>query len=86
MKLLKTKFNKSLWRNEISGDFDHNSKKMIGVCLKNDIMLYLNDISKFNDADDLNKENFLYYVFHPKYGACWLWADNETDVKWLTDS
>lgn len=86
MKLLKTNFNKSLWRNEVHGETNNNSKKMIGVCLKNDIMLYLNEISIFNDADNLEKENFLYHVFHHKYGDCWLWADNEEDVKWLTDN
>lgn len=84
MKLLKTKLNKSLWTNDIDENFDRiiSPKIMIGECQKKDIMLYLDKTTSFFDSDNL-ASCFLYYVLHPKYGVCWLWADKKTDIIWI---
>lgn len=81
MKLLKTKFTKSLWTDD--NDQLLNPKIMLGTCEKKDIMLYLNKTSSFFDSDNINKDCFLYYVLHPKFGVCWLWADKKTDIVWI---
>jgi hypothetical protein len=78
MKLLKVKKDKSLWVQNSDG-----SKETIGNCDQNDIMLYLNEKSNFYDSDNLNHKNFLYRILHPKFGDCWLWANNKSDIKWL---
>lgn len=80
MKLLKTKFNCGLWVDVVD---EFGSKKMIGDCEKFDIMLYLNKTSSFFDSDNINKNCFLYYVLHPKFGVCWLWTNKETDIIWI---
>ncbi len=79
MKLLKVTKDRSLWSENIDG-----SREGVGNCVENDIMLYLDEKSNFYDSDDLNNENSLYRILHPKFGECWLWIENKNDIKWLS--
>lgn len=80
MKLLKVNCDKSLISNQ-----NCEFKEIIGICNKNDIMIYLNKNKSFYDSDNIKKKNFLYYVFHHKKGNCWLWLENKNDIQWLTN-
>lgn len=79
--LMMTLKSATLWKNENSNGY----RMRVGQAKSDDIMLYLNQKLKVEDAESNELENsYLFLVMLNKLGECWIWIkDEKTDIKWL---